>query len=194
MSPETAPRPKRADAVRNRERVVGAAVEALAELGPEVSIDDVAARAGVGRATVYRSFPTKDHLIAAVAVERLRRFEQLATDACDEPDAVAAFRSLLVTIAENNAKDRIMLGALRLTSEIPELTHARAATSAALDRLMRRAKRQGGLRRDATAEDVRVLFSGLTHSLTAEQQQSPQLWRRYANLIADALSAPAPGG
>jgi AcrR family transcriptional regulator len=186
---EVAARPKRADAVRNRERVVAAAASVLAELGPDASIDDVAARAGVGRATVYRSFPTKDHLVAAVAVERLKRFEQLATDALENPDAGAAFRAVLVSIAETNARDRIMLGALRLTTEIPELAAARQATSTALDRLMRRAKRQGRMRRDATAEDVRVLFSGLTHSLSGPQQQDAKLWRRYANLIADALGA-----
>jgi AcrR family transcriptional regulator len=187
MSATTPDRPKRADAVRNRERVVQAAAQALAELGPDVSIDDVAARAGVGRATVYRCFPTKDHLIAAVAIERLARFEQMADLALEEADAGAAFRELLVAIAESNAKDRIMLGALRLATEIPELAAARAATSAALDRLMRSAKKQGSMRRDATPEDVRVLFSGLTHALTGPQQRDAKLWRRYANLIADAL-------
>lgn len=189
MSAEIAVRAKRADAVRNRERVIEAAASVLAELGPDASIDDIAARAGVGRATVYRSFPTKDHLVAGVAVLRLKRFEQLATDALGEPDAGAAFRGLLISIAQSNAKDRIMLGALRLATEIPELAEARKATSAALNRLMRRAKKQGRMRRDATAEDVRILFSGLTHSLTEQQQQDPAQWRRYANLIADALGA-----
>jgi hypothetical protein len=54
---------------------------------------------------------------------------------------------------------------------------------------MRRAKKQGRMRRDATPEDVRVLFSGLTHSLPVGEQHDPKVWRRYANLIADALGA-----
>ena len=82
-----------------------------------------------------------------------------------------------------------MLEALRLQATVPELAEARRAVSAAVDRLIRRAQRQGRLRRDATADDVRVLFSGLTHALTPEQQRDRGVWRRYANLIADALGA-----
>jgi hypothetical protein len=72
---------------------------------------------------------------------------------------------------------------------VPELAEARTAVSVAVGRLIRRAQRQGRLRRDATADDVRVLFSGLTHALTPEQQRDRRVWRRYANLIADALGA-----
>jgi AcrR family transcriptional regulator len=143
----------------------------------------------VGRATVYRSFPTKDDLIAGLAIERLRRIERLVAGAQEKPDAGAAFREVLLAIAESHPKDRVMLEALRLQDAVPELAAARAAASAALDRLIDRARGQGHLRHDATAEDVRVLFSGLTHALTPEQQADPGVWRRYANLIADALSA-----
>lgn len=185
----TAERPLRADAARNRLRVVEAAEAVFAELGVEASVDDVAARAGVGRATIYRSFPTKDHLVAGVAIERMRRFEREVTEALDEPDAGAAFRGVLLGIAESHPKDRVMLEALHLSDAIPELAAARASASATLDRLIARAKRQGRVRRDATADDVRALFGGLTHSLTPEQQRDPRVWRRYANLIADALGA-----
>jgi AcrR family transcriptional regulator len=180
-------RAKRSDAVRNHGLVLAAAQAVFAEAGVDACVDDIAARAGVGRATVYRSFPTKDHLIAAVAAERLRRFEQLAVEALDRPDAAAAFRHVLVTIAVSHAQDRVVLEAMRLTGDLPELTEARAATAAALDRLMRKAKRHGAMRRDATPDDVRALLGGLTHTLTDEQQQDPRVWRRYANLIADAL-------
>ena len=67
--------PKRADALRNRERVVAAAAEVFAERGIEASVPEVAVRAGVGKATVYRSFPTKEHLVAAVVTGRLAEFE-----------------------------------------------------------------------------------------------------------------------
>jgi AcrR family transcriptional regulator len=178
----------RADAVRNRERVIAAAESVFAEFGLGGSIDDVAARAGVGRATIYRSFPTKEHLIAGVAVQRLASFARLATEALQDEDAGAAFRRVLVTISETQANDRIMLAALRLGSDVGGLSEARSATSAALGRLMRRAKKQGSLRSDASPEDVRALMTGLTHSLTPEQQRDVKVWRRYANLIADALA------
>ena len=188
MGTATQSPPKRADAVRNRERVIAAAQSVFAELGIDASIDDVAARAGVGRATIYRSFPTKEHLIAGLAIERLASFKRLADAALDDEDAGAAFRRVLVTISETQARDRIMLAALRLGSDVGGLDEARSATSAALERLMRRAKKQGSMRRDASAEDVRVLMTGLPHSLTPEQQHDVNVWRRYANLIADALA------
>jgi AcrR family transcriptional regulator len=189
MAPVTHERAKRVDAVRNRERVIAAAQAVFAEAGLEASIEEVADRAGVGRATIYRSFPTKEHLIAGVAIERLATFERLATDALADEDAGAAFRRVLVTIAELQAGNRILLSALRVPGDVTGLDEARTAMTGALERLMRRAKRQGSLRRDATPADVKALMSGLTHSLTAEQQSDPKVWRRYANLIADALAA-----
>jgi AcrR family transcriptional regulator len=183
-------RPKRADAVRNRQRVLDAARAVFAESGIDSCMDEVAERAGVGKATIYRSFPTKSHLIAGVAVDRLVRLERLATEALEDEDAGAAFRRVLVTIAETQADDQVMLDALRLSTTVPELAQARRATAAALERLMRRAKSQGRLRRDAAAEDVRILLAGLTHTLSDEQQHDRKLWRRYANLVADALGAP----
>jgi AcrR family transcriptional regulator len=179
----------RVDAVRNRERVLAAAREVFAESGLDVCMDDVAARAGVGKATIYRSFPTKEHLIAGIAVDRLARFERLLTEALDDEDAGAAFRGVLVSMAETQACDRVMLGALRLTATLPELEQARRSATKAMERLMRSAKAQGRLRRDATPDDVRVLLSGLPHTLSAEQQRDAKLWRRYANLVADALGA-----
>ena len=65
----------RADAVRNRERVIAAAAEVFREKGDAAVVPEIAARAGVGKGTVYRCFPTKDHLVAAVATQRVRWFE-----------------------------------------------------------------------------------------------------------------------
>ena len=182
-------RRKRVDAVRNRERVLVAAREVFADAGLDACMDVIAERAGVGKATIYRSFPTKEHLIAGIAVDRLAHVERLLTEALDDDNAGAAFRRVLVAMAEANAGDRVMLEALRLSATVPELAEARQAATTALERLMRRAKSQGRLRRDATPDDVRVLLSGLTQTLAAEQQHDTRLWRRYGNLIADALGA-----
>ena len=81
----------RADAVRNRERVVAAAAEVFAEKGEAAVVPEIAARAGVGKGTVYRCFPTKDHLVAAVASERVRWFEREARAAAAADDPWAAF-------------------------------------------------------------------------------------------------------
>jgi AcrR family transcriptional regulator len=182
-------RPKRADAVRNRELVVDAAAAVFAELGADTSVEQVAERAGVGRATVYRSFPTKEHLLAGVAVQRLRHIHALITDAAAEPDAGAAFRRVLVQIAELQAADRVMLDAMRLEVDIPELARARANVYAALGKLVKRGRRQGALRADATAQDVRILLTGIAHAMPPELQRDAAAWRRYAGLVADALEA-----
>lgn len=187
MSPLT--RPKRADAVRNRELVVDAAAAVFAELGADTSVESVAERAGVGRATVYRSFPSKDHLLAGVAVQRLGHILELVTEAMTEADAGAAFRRVLVQIGELQAADRVMLDSMRLDAEIPELARARAEVHAAFDALVARGRRQGRLRPDATAEDVRILLTGIALAMTDETQRDVAVWRRYAGLVADALEA-----
>lgn len=189
MATPAVQRPKRADAVRNRELVVGAAAAVFAELGASTSVEQVAERAGVGRATVYRSFPTKEHLLAGVAVQRLRHIQSLVDDALTEADAGVAFRSVLVRIAELQADDRVMLDAMRLEVDIPELSRARAEVHAALGQLVERGRRQGRLRADASAQDVRILLTGIAHAMPPELQRDAACWRRYAGLVADALEA-----
>jgi AcrR family transcriptional regulator len=90
----------RADAVRNRARVVAAAAEVFAEKGEHAVVPDIAARAGVGKGTVYRCFPTKEHLIAAVATERARWFEREARAAAADADPWSAFSAFLARVAE----------------------------------------------------------------------------------------------
>jgi AcrR family transcriptional regulator len=155
----------------------------------DTTVEHVAERAGVGRATVYRSFPTKEHLLAGVAVQRLRRISQLIADAHANPDAGAAFRGVLLQIADLQAIDRVMLDALRMQGDVPELTRARAEVFAALGALVDRARAQGHLRADATALDVRILLSGVAHAMPPELRHDEAAWRRYAGLVADALQS-----
>ena len=86
---------KRSDAVRNRLRVLAAAEAVFAERGIEAGVPEIAERAGVGKATVYRSFPTKEHLIAAVSLARLEDFEQRVRARLDAPDAWQALHDLM---------------------------------------------------------------------------------------------------
>lgn len=188
MSPLGA-HPRRADALNNRRLVIAAAREAFAEHGVDASVGAIAERAGVGKATVYRNFPTKEHLIAAVAVERVRWIEQLAVAAGARPDAWVAFRELLEQLAEARARDRIMLQALDLAGDVEELAAARAAAHRAIEALMDRAKREGHMRPDATVQDIRVLFAGLVHGIGDDQRDDVRAWRRYGALVANGLRA-----
>jgi AcrR family transcriptional regulator len=184
-----APAPRRADALRNREAVVRAAAAVFAEKGLEAGIPEIAARAGVGKATVYRSFPSKEHLVAAVAIERLDWVRGVARAALAEPDAGAAFERALAELAERQADDLAIAGSLAAEIHLPELEAARDATHAAFDELMALARAQGALRADATGDELRVLFTGVATVLRERGERDPAVWRRYGVLIADALRA-----
>jgi AcrR family transcriptional regulator len=179
----------RADAVRNYERVLEAAAELLAEKGAEAAVPEIAARAGVGKGTVYRCFPTKEHLISAVIGERLRWFADAATAAAEEPDAWEAFVELLCDSAERQAVDCTFAAGLTHESTLPEVAEARTAMNAAIDALMARAQAEGRMREGVTSHDLKVLFAGTAQMLRAEGNRDPAAWRRYAGLVADALRA-----
>jgi AcrR family transcriptional regulator len=179
--------PRRADAVRNREAVIRAAAEVFAEKGLEAGVPEVAARAGVGKATVYRSFPSKEHLIAAVAIDRLEWVAEVALDGLSHRDAGAGLEQVVVTIAERAATDCSLTGSMAADIHLPELVAARAAVHEGLDALVARGRRQGALRRDATSEDLRVLYTGFASVLRGSDERDPRVWRRYATLVVDAL-------
>src|SRR3954468_9163530 len=103
---DTAPRPLRADARRNRERVLIAARAAFAEHGREAQMDDVARRAGVGVGTVYRHFPTKEALVNALALDLFERLVQHAREALAIEDPWEAFTQALWTGAGLLSSDR----------------------------------------------------------------------------------------
>jgi AcrR family transcriptional regulator len=189
VSAEPAALPRRADAVRNRERVVAAASAVFAERGVEASVPEVAARAGVGKATVYRSFPTKEHLIAAVAIERVADFERSLRARLDDPDPWGALKAVLVEGAEKHCGDRAISAGISAGIKLPELEAARASLWVAGEQLMERAKAQGRMRPDARPEELRILWAGTARMLVAEGIDDPAAWRRYAALVLDALRA-----
>jgi AcrR family transcriptional regulator len=179
----------RADAVRNRERVVAAAAEVFAEKGEAAVVPEIAARAGVGKGTVYRCFPTKDHLVAAVASERVRWFEREARAAAAAEDPWGAFGAFVERAAEAHSRDRGMVASMSQSIELPELVAARAAAHDALGELMDRAVAQGAMRADANPADLKMLLGGIARSLAAAQERDPAVWRRYARFVVDALRA-----
>ena len=183
----SAPARTRADAVRNYERVIAAASEVLAEKGAEAGVPEIAARAGVGKGTVYRCFPTKDHLVSAVLSERLRWYADAALAAAERPDAWAAFVELLCDSAERQAGDCTFSAGLSHESMLPEVVAAREAMHAAMDALMARAQAEGRMRPGVDSRDLKVLFAGMAQMLRAAGNRDPAEWRRYAGLVADAM-------
>jgi len=179
----------RADAVRNAERVLAAATEVFAEKGAEAGVPEIAARAGVGKGTVYRCFPTKEHLVSAVIGERLRWFADAALEAADQPDAWEAFVALLCDSAERQAGDCTFSSGLANESALPDVAEARREMLAALDALMVRAQAEGRMRQGVTSRELKTLFAGMAQMLRADGNRDPAEWRRYAGLVADAMRA-----
>ena len=114
----------RADAQRNLDRVLVAASEAFAASGPNASVDEIARRAGVGHGTVFRRFPNKEALIAAVVCERLRELADRAEALLAEPEAGAAFERFVWQVAELHARDRTLFEGGPLCGEVPEVAEA----------------------------------------------------------------------
>jgi len=170
----------RADAQRNLGRVLEAAAEVFAERGPEASVDEIARRAGVGHATVFRRFPTKHALIEAVALERVRELREVAETALADDDPAAGFDEFMWRAAELHGRDRRLLECMDRCLDTPESAELHALGA----RLVERAQAAGAVRADVTAADIEMLFGA------ALQAAPPGQWRRYAGVVLDGLRPP----
>ncbi|MGV9214197.1 TetR/AcrR family transcriptional regulator [Micromonospora sp. RB23] len=173
---------RRADALRNHERVVAAARELFAERGLDVTVPEVAARAGVGRATVYRSYPSKDELVLAVAQEGFESLRARTLAALADADAYRALLDYVPDLLDHLARDRGLAavffeGRLLPAAELVDL----------IGRLIEAAKASGLVRPDVGAPDVRVVLCGVVRQLIALDERDPAVWRRYASLILAAF-------
>ena len=143
----------RADAQRNLDRLLDVAGECFAEQGLDVSVDEIARRAGVGHGTVFRNFPTKDALVEAVLNQRMHELADAAHAALDAPDAWAGFAGFFRYVAALYADNLALVEGLERCAGSPE----KVDLSAAVEQLVKRAQRAGVLRRDISAEDVMML-------------------------------------
>jgi AcrR family transcriptional regulator len=161
-----AERVPRADSQRNRAKILAAAGDAFASGGPEVSLDVVAARAGVGAGTVHRHFPTKQALLSAVVAASLN---QLA-DAAERLDGDPAtdFFDFLTDLGAVAGRNLVLTSALGGDLG-PELNQAAIRLSTALDRLLGAAQQAGAVRPDLDVEELHAILTG---ALTIEQRLS----------------------
>jgi AcrR family transcriptional regulator len=186
---ETAVRQLRADARRNRERILEAAKEVFGEQGADAQMDDVARRAGVGVGTVYRHFPNKDVLMGELVTEKFRTFTEQAHEALEEEDAWKGFCDLLERTAGHMAENVALQDALRTTSAAFEYAEpARLELNGAIDKLVKRAQRQGTMRKDFKAEELGMLMGGLCASMNGPLPGPPD-WHRHLEILLDGLRA-----
>src|ERR671924_937566 len=168
----------RADARRNRQAVITAAKKLFADEGLDAQMPDVAKAANVGVGTVYRHFPTKDDLIAALVAQRFERLADRAREALETPDAWEGVADFIRFSAQLQADDR---GLCEVMGSRPELmdTAARAAGLPDLcERLVKRAQRSGELRRDLVWEDIPMIACGLGRITQANAGPAAGRWPR----------------
>jgi AcrR family transcriptional regulator len=186
MQTTTSTRPRRADAARNRERILAAASELFAQRGMDASMPELAERAGVGVGTVYRAFPDKEHVLSAVIAERFRWLAAEVEAASASADPWAAFTDVVWKAAALHAKDRAFHQCLPQALDLPEVSEARRHTLDAFRRLITRAQEAGALRDDLVAEDIPMLLAGVGVSRSASRGVS---WERHLALVIDGLRA-----
>jgi AcrR family transcriptional regulator len=182
-------RPLRADARRNRDKVLRAAREAFAAAGYGVPLDEIAARAGVGPGTVYRHFPTKEALFQAVITARIADLIADARSRADAGDPGAAFFGFLARIGAEAAAKRDLPDAIAISGSLQDQLNA------ALDVLLRRAQQAGAVRADVHTPDLIVLLKGMLRSIldaSAGGAVDPALRERVFAVLADGLRPPAP--
>jgi AcrR family transcriptional regulator len=192
VTPPSAPvipiaKPLRADARRNRERILKAARAVFADHGVNSQIDDVAKRAKVGVGTVYRHFPTKEALLDALVRERFEEIAGYALQALEREDAWEGFCEMIWRAAERNAADLAFCEAIASTDKSAIVEEVGLARSTGL--LIERAKAQGKMRGDVTDQDVPLMMIGA--SSVMRMSTTADAWRRYLTLMLDGLRAPA---
>lgn len=180
----------RADGVRNRARVAEAAYVVFAERGLDATVAQVAERAGVGSATVFRHFPTKADLLDEVARRWLedwagymeQRLGSRVTSA-----GQTAFADLLPALFERLRRDRFTLDVLRAATRHPEVERARQQTERLFTTALQRAVDEGRVRADVTYADLTVLVLGTAGQLADFEEFDPARWRRHADLVWAAI-------
>ena len=189
MSMTPADRALRADAERNRRRLVDAAQALFRERGLDVGVAEIAQRAGVGRGTLFRNFPTKQDLIAAIVIERMGEATEYGRKLLDAPDPGEALFSFLEEVAGRQQLDRCLFDAVADTFLVnQDIRAAHAEIVGGLEELLTRAKDAGAVRSDVGAMDVLMLLKGVCEAATAFAGSDPSIVSRQLDLVRAAIS------
>jgi AcrR family transcriptional regulator len=184
----------RVDAQRNQDRIVAAAHEAFAELGYEVTIEEIARRACVGPATIYRRFPTKERLLHAIFDTRIGELELDIAAAAAMPDPWEALLAGIRALIEIQTANMVFLQALDQSGVMLELKdEINVRVFEPLRVLFSRAQASGQIRRDLDPSELPLLIQMVTatakHTPTCP---TPASAVRYLTLLTDALRTPTP--
>jgi AcrR family transcriptional regulator len=182
------PRPLRADAQRNYDRILEVACDAFREHGVQTSLDDIAKRAGVGAGTLYRHFPNRDCLLAAALGEGRQALDQVVVTCLSREDAGEALNEWLIAVA-------VYLGSYDgLADSVAQAIHDDSsplgtpctALKASTATLLKRAQEAGAVRADVNADDLFVLASSLAWAADSNGYDHSDL-RRLLTLVTVGL-------
>ena len=183
----------RADARRNRQAVTAAAKKLFADQGLDAQMPDVAKAAKVGVGTVYRHFPTKDDLIAALVAERFQRLAEKARECLEMRGAWEGLAEFIRFSAQIQADDRGLCEVMGSRPEVMDAAARAAGLRELCERLVKRAQRAGELRRDLAWEDIPMIACGLGRITQATAGPATGRWPRLVEIILDGLRAPGSG-
>jgi AcrR family transcriptional regulator len=181
----------RADARRNRERIMTSARELFAREGPQAQMDDVAAHAGVGIGTVYRHFPTKEALLTAMVRDRFTVFAEIARVAEGISDPFESLQTMMRESCQAVEHDMgfqlAMMGANQLDWE--GIEQEKAALAQVVSRVIERAVAAGAVRPDLSIGDYPMMMCGITSTMYYKPGSAD--WRRHLELMLEGVRAPA---
>jgi AcrR family transcriptional regulator len=187
---ELAEKPLRADARRNREKVLAAARAVFSEQGVDAQMDDVARRADVGVGTVYRHFPTKDALLRALTEELFDVIAAHARELLEHDDPWEAFKDALWFGAAQTAGDRAFSELVAAQKKTLEQCPGQEDLTVTIGELMRRCIAAGKMRPDVVIDDIPLVMCGVG-SASAMPHSMPDAWRRHLGIVLDGMRAEA---
>jgi len=190
MSTDT--RPLRADAARNRDKLLTTASAVFGERGLDAPLEEIARRAGVSIGTLYNHFPSRDAFLDAILPVRLAALEQIAVTAMDNGDPWSGFAGFVEDLIALQAEDRGLNDALAqrfpLSPAAAEACHRGFKHFATI---INRAKKSGQLRVDFQPQDLATLMWAMSQVIRESMDVAPQAWRRCLAFFLDGLRAEA---
>jgi AcrR family transcriptional regulator len=181
-------RPLRADAARNRARLLAAAKEVFAARGLDATMDEVARRAGVGVGTAYRRFANKEEVIDAYFESKLNQVAELAEQALQDPDEWHGLVTYVERASELQMEDRGLMQIFRNpTRGQQRVAEASARIAPLILAIVERAREHGKLRSDFEGTDLPMIQLSLTTLMDATRTFEPSLYRRYLAIFLDGM-------
>jgi AcrR family transcriptional regulator len=175
----------RADAQRNRERILEVAKAAFTRHGADASLDEIAKQAGVGAGTLYRHFPTRDALIESVYRSEVERLAAAESRFAAEMAPIDALRAWMLMLIDYIAAKHIIAPALNSVVGGPSRLYegSRSQIQGAIDNLVKRAKKTGAVRKDLDPSDLLRALIGVSHMGSGSD------WQQSARRLVDILIA-----